>query len=268
MDTIGRFAALLSYDGFAFHGFQRQKDLPTVELALEEALNLLDKKGRRVKVTGAGRTDRGVHALGQVVHFDISWPHGPTALRKALEANLPSSIGIYEVVPVDFAFHARRSALWRKYAYFIWKGDCRLPHLGRYVWWNRRGWDMDLAKKFLTMIEGFHDFGAFCRKADRPSDARRTIMEAGIEEKGPLLKISVTGRSFLTNMVRIIVGTMDEIATGRKSLEEICRLLDGGSRGEAGPTAPAEGLFLWEVRYDPMPFGCEEYNTVTGNFIL
>jgi tRNA pseudouridine38-40 synthase len=93
-------------------------------------------------------------------------------------------------------------------------------------------------------------------------------MEAGIEEKGPLLKISVTGRSFLTNMVRIIVGTMDEIATGRKSLEEICRLLDGGSRGEAGPTAPAEGLFLWGVRYDPMPFGCEEYNTVTGNFIL
>jgi len=125
-----------------------------------------------------------------------------------------------------------------------------------------------LAKKFLKMVKGYHDFGAFCRKADRPSNAKRTIIEAEIEEKGPLLKVSVTGRSFLTNMVRIIVGTMDEVATGRKSLQEICSLLNGGSREEAGPTAPAEGLFLWEVRYDSMPFGCKEYSTVAGNFIL
>jgi len=250
--VLTRYAALISYDGSAFHGFQRQRNLLTVQEAMEDALSILNKK--TVKVVGAGRTDSGVHALGQVVSFDMFWPHGPDTLRKALEANLPSAIGVFEVVSVDKDFDARRSALWRKYAYFVWKGNYRLPHLDRYLWRNGKPWDVNKAKAFLSMMKGHHDFSAFCRKADRPEDARRTIIDTELENIGHMIKVTITGRSFLTNMVRIIVGTMDEVATGRKSLSEIELLLKNGSREEAGPTAPANALFLWEVKYDPSPW--------------
>lgn len=252
MDILTRYAALISYDGSAFHGFQRQRGLPTVQEALEDALSLLNKG--MVRVTGAGRTDRGVHALGQVVSFDMFWPHGPDALRKALEANLPSSIGVFEVVPVDEGFDARKSALWRKYAYFIWKGDCRLPHLDEHLWRNGKPWDMQKARAFLSMIKGHHDFSAFCRKADLPDNAWRTIIDAKLENIGHMIKVTIIGRSFLTNMVRIIIGTMDEVAAGRRSLPAVELLLKSGSREEAGPTVPANALFLWEVKYDPSPW--------------
>ena len=266
MGALTRYAALISYDGSAFHGFQRQRNLLTVQAVLEETLSILNQEN--VKVTCAGRTDSGVHALGQVIHFDMCWPHDSRSLRRALQANLPPTIGVFDVASVSNDFNARKSALWRKYVYFIWKGESRLPHLNKYLWWNKNAWDMEKARSFLAMIEGCHDFGAFCRKADRPLNTRRTISEAGMETDGFAVKVTITGRSFLTNMVRIIIGTMDQIATGRKSLSDVGRLLEEGSREDAGLTAPAKGLFLWQVQYDPLRWNITEYIAVARNFVF
>lgn len=244
-----RYAAKVAYDGSLFSGWQKQPGVTgeTIQGYLERALAVLNK--RETAVVAAGRTDRGVHALGQVISFETMFEWDRRKLRNALDANLPASISIMEVAAVPEDFSARRSALWREYVYFVWKEHGCPPHIAPYVWKNTVPWDRDLIRRMCSLLKGRHDFSAFCRKADLPENAERTILSSGLAGKGSLLRIRIRGESFLTNMIRIIIGSMDLVASGKRDVSWFETVLSGGERSHAGPTAPACGLFLMKAGY-------------------
>ena len=244
-----KYAAKLSYDGSEFCGWQKQKDIAgaTIQDTFEKALAILD--GGNVPVTVAGRTDKGVHAAGQVASFSMSRYWEPGKLRNALDANLPESVTVLRVLEVPDNFSARHSALWREYIYFVWKEHGCPPHIKPYVWKNTSFWDYGRIREACSAIKGEHDFGAFCRLGDRPENSVRTVTKVDFSARGPLCRVRVRGKSFLTNMVRIILGSVDLVGTGKRDISWLESLLQGKSREEAGPTAPAKGLFLWKVGY-------------------
>lgn len=244
-----RYAVQISYMGQAFSGWQLQPGVPTVQGALEDALSLLE--GSPVRVTGAGRTDGGVHSRGQMASFDLSKEWTSYTLIMALNDNLPDTISIIRAFPVPPDFDARSSARWREYAYFIWHGTSCYPHILPVVWWRRiDDWDNDGVAKCCSFLTGRHDFSAFCRLADRPDNCHRDILKASYIRRGNLSIIRIRGTAFLTNMVRIIVGNLDEVGRGNKSPDWFKGLLNGGSRIDSARTAPASGLFFWRVGYD------------------
>ncbi|MDT8284436.1 MAG: tRNA pseudouridine(38-40) synthase TruA [Thermovirgaceae bacterium] len=249
-----RYAAKIAYDGSGFSGWQSQKGITreTIQESLETALFILNK--RETSAVVAGRTDRGVHAMGQVVSFDTTAEWEASKLRSAIDANLPDPISVLSVARVHEKFNARHSALWREYVYFIWKGSGCPPQIKPFVWRNSLPWDDLAVRSVCRTLKGRHDFSAFCRKNDRPENTVRTIMCAGFSRSGPLCRVRIRGRSFLTNMMRIILGSIDLVASGKRDVAWFESLLEGGTRCEAGPTAPASGLFLWKVGYDPSPW--------------
>jgi len=248
-----KYAAKLSYDGSNFCGWQKQKGIEgsTVQETLENALAILD--GRHVPVTVAGRTDKGVHAVGQVVSFCMSSNWEPEKIRNALDANLPESVTVLRVLGVPDNFSARHSALWREYVYFVWKEHGCPPHIRPFVWKNASQWDHGRIREVCSAIEGKHDFRAFCRLGDCPDNSIRTVIKASFSSRGPLCRVRVRGKSFLTNMIRILLGSIDLVATGKRDILWFESLLQGKSREDAGPTAPAMGLFLWKVGYEYSP---------------
>lgn len=245
-----RFAAEVSYLGGAFSGFQRQPGRSTVQQTLEEALAMLNG-GEPTPCTGCGRTDAGVHARGQVVHFDLPRPWDPWRLRGALAAHLPSSLEILRVAAAPPAFHARFDAIWREYRFFLWNRGTCLPHLRPFVWWVKHPVDWEPAAALLPRLEGYRDFGAFCRAADRPEDSHRTLLHASCRSRGGLVRFRFRADGFLTNMIRILLGTLLRVASGETSSEQVLALLEGGRREDAGRTAPAQGLFFWRAGYEP-----------------
>jgi tRNA pseudouridine38-40 synthase len=249
-----RYVAEVSYDGGAFFGFQRQNGLMTVQGALEDALSVLAKGD--VCCVGAGRTDRGVHARGQVVHFDMPSRWDPRRLRLAIKGSLPPGIEVIRVSEAPPGFHARYGAVFREYRYFVWNAPWRYPHLGGVTWHVRRPLDHRRLSRLAGFLVGERDFGAFCRSADRRDNTVRHMMRASVRRKGPLLVFTFRADGFLTNMVRILVGTMVEVELGTMSEGEFVGLLGGGDRSMSGRTAPPEGLFFWRVHYDPSPWSC------------
>lgn len=247
-----RWAAEIAYLGNAFSGWQRQEGTVTGQGTFEKALSLLN--GRPSTVEAAGRTDGGVHARGQVVSFDTLRDWEPSRLRQALEGNLPQTLRVLRTVPVTPDFKARHDACYREYVYFLWTGDSCYPHLAPFVWHNRR-WRCPRTRERLReccrLLEGTHDFRAFCRSVDCPEDSRRTLHVVSLASRGPLVRLRIRGRGFLTNMVRIIVGSLDDIAKGKGDPRWLASLLQGRPREEAGRTAPAQGLFFWKAGYEP-----------------
>lgn len=248
-----RYAAEVSYHGGDFFGFQRQIGLLTVQGALEEALSILAKG--EVSCVGAGRTDRGVHARGQVVHFDMPVKWDPRRLRLALKSLVPSGLEVIRVAEAQSDFHARYDALWREYRYFLWNAPWCYPHLNGCVWHVRRPVNVAKLRDIVGACVGLRDFSAFCRSADRPKDSFRRMLKAQVRSRGPLVVFTFRADGFLTNMVRILVGTLLEVDQGRIGEEEFLKLLHGGDRSMGGRTAPAEGLFFWRVGYGCSPFG-------------
>lgn len=250
-----RYAAEISYDGGMFCGWQLQLGLPTVQGALEDALYILN--GSPVSVAGAGRTDSGVHARGQVCSFDLDREWEPGRLTPAINAHLAKGVSVMRLVKAPREdFHARFDAKSREYIYFVWNAAVIYPALEPYVCWLKAGgYDWQSASLACACLEGRHNFDAFCRPVKRPDDPVRTIYRARLSKKGHLIRLHLTGSGFLNNMVRIIMGHLELVARGAKEPEWIKTLLtETGERNGRGRTFPPSGLFLWKINYNPSPW--------------
>ena len=245
-----RYAAVVSYDGTAFCGWQRQLGVASVQQSLEEALSKLCATS--IPIVAAGRTDAGVHSRGQVVSFSLPSFWEPRRLVLAINFYLPETVRIMGVFPVEESFSARFCALWREYRYYIWHGPAFPPYLAQRAWWNRWQWDKTAVKKACEYLEGTHDFKAFCPIKECPGDTVRTILRIKYLRSGHLSVITVRGNSFLMNMVRSIVGSLDLVGKGKNDPEWIKELLDDEKKDRtyAGMTAPAHGLYFWKVCYN------------------
>jgi tRNA pseudouridine38-40 synthase len=243
-----RYAATVSYDGSLYCGWQIQPDVTSVQEVFEHALFSL--AGKKTSVTAAGRTDAGVHSKGQVVSFALDADWREQKLLLAMNAHLPLSVRVTEVRKVPSDFHARRSALWREYRYFVWHGSFCYPHIANYVWWNKRSWNIEKVRECCSVIQGEHDFSAFCRVSECPENSVRRILKMKVFSKNSLTVFQIRGDAFLTNMVRIMMGNIHLVGTGKYPVSWLEGLLHGGSRVSSGATAPPEGLFLWKVGYD------------------
>ncbi len=244
-----KYAAKISYVGKNYSGWQIQPDAVSIQEIIENALAEIE--GVKVRITGAGRTDKGVNAWGQVASFTMNKNIEPEKLRLAMNFYLPEDIRVMKISCVPEDFNARYSALSREYKYFIWHGWVCPPMLNNYVWWRKgKEWDMNKAREACRIIEGRHNFRAFCRAVECPEDPCRTIDSLRIKNRGSLSIISVKAPSFLTNMVRIIVGNINAVSTGRKNINWLEGLLSGNERSESAMTAPACGLWFWKVNYN------------------
>lgn len=245
-----RYAAELSYQGGLYSGWQIQPYSPSVQGSVEDVLSMLNKEN--VSVTGAGRTDSGVHARAQVCSFDMVKEWDEYKLLMAVNSNLREGISVNRIARVRPDFHARYDAVKREYIYFLWTGKTMYPHIAPFVYWIRgRNYNWDLAAKACTFLQGEHNFANFCRASNLPEDTVRTIYSIKLHRRRNLLWLRISGNGFLTNMVRIIMGNLEMIAKGEREPEWIRSLLGSAvDRNTTGRTFPPNGLFLWRVYYN------------------
>ena len=272
------FRITVAYDGTDFVGWQRQANGISVQALIEDALRELD--GRDVTVAGAGRTDAGVHALGQVAAFTIARKLGPDALARALNAYLPHAIRVLAAEDAPPAFHPRFGARAKTYRYCVSNGDVMSPFERRYAWHVPGPLDIEAMRRAARLLEGRHDFAAFQATGSSVATTEREIVASHISttegaedmekhpcsptglnllvprvlrggelRRGERVVYEVTGSGFLRHMVRIIVGSLVEIGRGRQPVEWISRAIASRDRAAAGPTAPPHGLFLVRVDY-------------------
>lgn len=257
----------ITYDGTRLVGWQRQAEGTSVQGLLEEALTRLE--GQPVTVHGAGRTDAGVHALGQVASAQLTCELSTEVLRRALNAVLPPDVRVVDVCGAGPDFHARFSARTKTYRYVLRTGAIVSPFEHRYVWHIPEPLDFDAMQAAARMLIGTHDFAAFRSTGSTSTTSVRTIVRSemstqtespwllsGSPENGQSdvddvkwLIYDVSGNGFLRHMVRTIVGTLVDIGRGRFAPGRMTALLGDGSRSEAGATAPPQGLFLVRVDY-------------------
>jgi len=244
---MAQYRLLLEYDGTDYHGWQLQPDARTVQGVLEAALATALR--HPVRVAAAGRTDAGVHAMGQVVTFRSELDIEPRVLRKSLNALTPPDMAIQEVALTSDGFDARRHATVRVYEYRIWTQPWRSAFWHRFTWHLSRSLDVRAMRLAASMLVGEHDFSAF-RAADCESDSPvRRVFHSGFTEAEGLCVYRIEANAFLKHMVRAIVGTLVEVGTGQRRAESVMEALASGERGRAGQTAPPQGLVLVSVRY-------------------
>jgi tRNA pseudouridine38-40 synthase len=232
----------IEYDGREFAGWARQPGQRTVQGELERALGVLLR--RPVTLTVAGRTDRGVHALGQVA----SHP-GPAAAARSLNALTPPDVVVLASAPAPEGFDARRDARSRTYRYRILHRPAPSPfERGRALWWPQ-ALDLGVLDACAAALHGRHDFTAFTPTQTDHVRFERDVLAAGWERHGDVLEFSIEADTFMRHMNRVLVGTMLQVASGTRSLASFAALLDGAHRRDAGPTAPPDGLYLTAVRY-------------------
>lgn len=256
----------LAYDGTPFVGWQRQPNGVSIQALVEDALAPLE--GRRVAIVGAGRTDAGVHALGQVASCRVATRLDVGSLRRALNARLPAAIRVLRVEEAPDGFHARYWARAKTYTYRALAGPIADPFLRALAWHVPHALDVEAMRAALAPLVGRHDFAAFQGAGSAVRDTRRTLQCADLEEtpwrglfgdgqaapdEGRLLVWRFTGDGFLRHMVRNIVGTVVETGLGRRRPDEMSALLASRDRRSAGPTAPAHGLTLVSVDYGGPP---------------
>lgn len=242
---------VIAYDGSAYHGWQRQAEgIDTVQQRVEEAATAV--VGHKVTVFGAGRTDAGVHATGQVANFHTPNRAIPlVGLRRAVTSRLPGDIAIVSAAGVPDAFHASRSAAGKTYRYRIGVSPRRPVEASRRVYHFWRSLDVCRMRQAGMRLLGRHDFRGFATSAEQRDNTVRTVFRCELAEDGGDVLVSVQGDGFLYNMVRNIVGTLVEIGRGRWPAGRIDKVLATCDRREAGPTAPPDGLTLVCVHYPP-----------------
>jgi tRNA pseudouridine38-40 synthase len=242
----------LAYDGSGFSGWARQDGLRTVQEALEGAVSRI-LGGTPVQLTVAGRTDAGVHALGQVVSFDLD-REPPDRFASRINAVLPLDVSVLAAEEAPAGFDARRWATSRRYRYRILTAEQRTPfEEGRALWWP---WllDRDALDACATALAGEHDFTAFTpTQTEHARFDRRILSAAWDDECEAILVFDITADAFMRNMIRVLVGTMLEVAGGKRTVEDFVALLDGAPRERAGETAPAHGLYFAGVTYGDGP---------------
>lgn len=244
-----RLKLVVAYDGRPFAGWQSQAHGETVQDYLEKALSRVN--GKKVKVHGAGRTDRGVHALGQCAHADVTRNRlTPDRWVMALNAVLPPTIRVMSCRRVSLQFHARYSAKGKIYRYRIWNGPVLPPlELGR-VWHIPRPFDFELLSAGAAKFRGRHDFAAFAANRGKPEpDTVRTIAAVKVKKSGSLVTFEFSGDGFLYKMVRMMVAAAVQCAQGRITPAAVAEMLRGGGAAKTQFVAPGEGLFLLRVRY-------------------
>jgi tRNA pseudouridine38-40 synthase len=244
-----KFMAVLEYDGTHYHGWQLQKDLPTIQGSVETTLERI--VGRPTRVHGAARTDAGVHAKGQVAHFIAEWAHSASALQRACNALLPPDITVRALATAPEDFHARHSARSKTYTYRVLNRAVRSTLLRFYSWHIADPLDISLMEEATDSLRGAYDFAAFGSPTDGTPSTVREILQAGWgrDEATDIMLFSICGTGFLRYMVRALVGTL--VLVGRRKITplEFAKILRSCDRSRAGPTAPPQGLFLESVDY-------------------
>lgn len=240
----------IEYDGTNYCGFQTQgrEDQPTIQAVLEKAL--LETTGEFLRVVGAGRTDAGVHALGQVINVKTATKIPLHRLPYALNARLPRDIVVHEATRVPDDFHARISAVSKVYRYSWYNRPFRSPFWDRYVQFVPEELNLAAMQCAARYFVGEHDFAAFRSVKSSARTTVRRIIRSDWMIDLPLIHWEVEGTGFLYNMVRIMAGTLLMIGRGKMSPEQVLHALQSGRRGDAGPTAPPQGLCMVEVKYE------------------
>ncbi len=253
-----RYALKIEYDGAPFCGWQRQNGLPSVQQALEDALRALEPGAG--SVTGAGRTDAGVHALGQVAHVDLAREWAPFRLMEALNFHLkPEPVAVLSAAPVPGDFHARFGAVRRRYLFRLVSRRAPLTHERGLVWQVRHLLDIMAMRKAARVLIGRHDFTTFRASQCQAQSPVKTLDRLDIEEfsfpGGREYRFHIEARSFLHNQVRSFVGTLERVGAGAWSAERVKEALEACDRAACGPVSPPQGLYLDEVVYPQDPFG-------------
>jgi tRNA pseudouridine38-40 synthase len=244
----GRFRAVVEYDGTDLLGFQRQATGRTVQGELETALTRIGWTGR--SIAGAGRTDSGVHASGQVIAFDLDWAHGPEALLRALNANLPSDVAVQAVDACAPEFHPRYSARGRRYRYTLYNQPGRSPLAARTSWQVWPALDLAAMQTASQALLGRHDFATFGTDPDQGTNTVRTVSAAEWHSAaGGWHQFEIEAEAFLFRMVRSLVGALRRVGHGELSAAEFAALLAAADRAQCPPPAPPQGLCLIAVRY-------------------
>lgn len=248
------FKLTIQYDGTEFHGWQRQSELRTVQGELTRALNQID--GREVTVHGSGRTDAGVHALGQVASVRIERDITPGKLRAAVNGNIAKDLRVMDAQVADDDFHARFSALEKTYLYRVVNGPVLSPFWVRYAHHEARQLDLELMNECAALFLGTHDWTAFSAAQTDTENRTRTITCLKVSERADeesttrVIEIRASADGFLRYMVRSIVGSLLAAGRGEVDRQHIERAIAEGDRSSAGATAPPCGLTLWSVRYE------------------
>jgi tRNA pseudouridine38-40 synthase len=243
-----RIALLIEYNGSRFHGWQYQDILPTVQGAIQQALHRYC--GQSLTLHCAGRTDAGVHAVGQVAHADIAGEHDPFRVMEALNYHLKGQgVAIKQAIRTDEAFHARFSALARYYQYRLIMQRAPLVLEEGRLWRVPTELDVEAMRQAAVHLHGTHDFTSFRDKECQSASPIKTLTRLEIEQRDNRLTFHVSAPSFLHHQVRIMVGTLVEIGRGRFAPDSIPEMLDARHRRAAGMTAPAEGLYFMRVDY-------------------
>ena len=239
---------IVEYDGTGYCGWQFQENGLSIQQVIEEAIGRMT--GEAIRVIGSGRTDAGVHALGQVAHFHTASRLSERNFLMGINSLLPSDIAVREVREVDPAFHARFDVKSKVYIYRICNRPVR-PALERhYVWFVWEPLDLQKIEEALDLFLGTHDFTSFCSTHTDSEDHVRTILDVGIQkDDNGMIQFSLEADGFLRYMVRTIVGTLVDVGRGKCTREDVAGILAAEDRKKAGLTAPPQGLFLKEVRY-------------------
>ena len=247
---------LIAYDGTAFRGWQSQSGGNTVQDTLEDVVSTI--VGERVILHGSGRTDAGVHALGQTVHFELSREQlgrlgrmsEPERWLAALNASLPPELRVMKVSRAAEGFHARFLASGKIYRYELWHGPVLPPHLHQKTWHLYGSLDRAVIRQLAAAVEGTHDFRGFCADSGSlPESTVRTIRRLTVKERGHSISLTVEGDGFLYRMVRMIVGGIVRVAQGKEEADVFTRRLAAGKPWPNPSMAPAPGLYLVKVHY-------------------
>lgn len=246
---MNKFMALVEYDGTHYHGWQLQKGVPTIQGGLEQALERI--VGAPTRVHAAGRTDAGVHARGQVIHFLTAWSRSPEELERACNAMLPPDIVVRDLKRAPDGFHARHSARSKTYVYRILNRPLRSALERLYALHVSSALDLGAMQEAAAHLIGTHDFAAFGAPTDGTTSTVREMLRATWEEadKDDIVCFSIHGTGFLRYMVRSLVGTLLQVGSGKIVPKTFLEILRSCDRSRSGPTAPPQGLFLMSVHY-------------------